>query len=206
MALYGLTNSTAATAEPVSIEEARKQVELPSGYANHDAHLSRLITAARQRAELITGRALVTSTWDLYLDCWPEGGDPIYLPKPPLQSVTSITYVDGDGATQTWSSANYVVSTSREPGRVALAYGASYPSIRVQPDCIRVRYAAGYGTASSVPQALKAAILLLVAHWFGNREEAVVGTNANELPTASKALLEQFTVGDEFFAYSGAYA
>jgi len=202
--LYGLANSTAATSEPVTVEEARKQVELPAAYTAHDAHLSRLIVAARQRAELVTGRALITSTWDLYLDMWPDYGScSILLPKPPLQSVTSITYVDGNGATQTWSSANYVVSTSREPGRVALAYGASYPSIRYQPDSIRVRYVAGYGVASAVPQAIKAAILLLVAHWFGNREDAVIGTISSELPTASRALLEQYTVGDEFVAYGG---
>lgn len=200
--LYGLTQSTAPTVEPVSLEEARKQVALPLNYTAHDSELVHLITAARQRAEAITGRQLCTATWDLYLEQFPADNI-IRLPKPPLSSVTSITYVDLDGSPQTWSSANYVVSTSREPGVVRLAYGISLPSVRYQPDAIRVRYVAGYGGASAVPSALKAALLLTLAHWFDHRTSVVVGTTSSAVPESAMSLLDHYAAGDEFVDYAG---
>jgi phage conserved hypothetical protein, phiE125 gp8 family len=196
---YGLTLQTAPTVEPISIREARKQVELPESYARHDELLGRLVTAARRRAEAITGRQICTATWDLHLDQWPDDLE-IYLPKPPLQSVTSITYVDGDGATQTWSSSNYVVSTSREPGLVRLAYNGTIPTTRYQPDAIRVRYVAGY---TAIPDDLKAAMLLMVGHWFEHREDAA-DRSVTEIPYGSTSLLQSYIAGDEFVDYSGA--
>lgn len=205
MALYGLVQSTLPTVEPVSLAEARKQVEIATGYDRHDDHLTLLIAAARQRAEALTGRQLCTATWDLFLDNFAYGELYFVVPKPPLQSVTSITYVDTDGVTQTWSSANYVVSMSREPGRVSLAYGISWPEIRYQPDSIRVRYSAGYGLAGSVPQALKAAMLLMVGHWFDHREDVIVGTSTSEMPNAARDLLRQYECGEEFVQYAECY-
>lgn len=204
MARYGLTLSTAPTVEPVTTAEARKQVELPTSYTTHDTHLDRLVKAARLKAEEITGRQICTATWDLFLDSFDYDEPWLYVPKPPLQSVTSITYVDTDGATQTWTSTNYVVSVSREPGRIALAYGITWPSIRFQPDAVRVRYVAGYGAAASVPESIKQAILLMVGHWFDHREDAVVGATASEVPNAARDLLLQYTVGDEFVEYAEA--
>lgn len=205
---YGLALASAAASEPLTLAEAKKQVELATQDTAHDEHLLRLIAAARKYAEEFTGRAIVTQTWDLFLDAWPLGrhDSSIYLPKSPLQSVTWVKYYDGDGVQQTWSLANYVVRTSREPGCVSLAYGISWPTFRYQPDAINVRYVAGYGARTSVPEALKAAMLLMVGHWFQFREEVLSGSNATQVPFAAHALLEQFRVGDEFMAYGDLYA
>lgn len=201
---YGLTRSTPPTAEPLTIQEARKQVELSDDYTRHDDDLFKFIRSARERAEAITGRQICTATWDLYLDRFPQHTDSlIYLPKPPLQSVSSITYVDSAGDTQTWSSASYDVSTHREPGCIRLGYGKSFPTARDQLEAIRVRYVAGYGSASAVPFSLKAAMLLMVAHWFAHREAVNIGNIVNEIPMSASDLLTQWTVGDEFVDYAG---
>jgi uncharacterized phiE125 gp8 family phage protein len=200
---YGLTNSTPATIEPITIEEARKHVELPNGYTAHDKHLLRFITAARQRAELITGRQIVTATWDLYLDHFPCFDEPIFLPKPPLQSVTSIVYTSTAGVSTTWTSSEYIVSTHREPGIIRPAFGETYPSARRQLDSIRVRYVAGYGSPTACPELLKAAMLLLLGHWFDHREEVNIGNIVTNVPTAAADILEQYRVGDEFTKYAG---
>lgn len=204
---YGLALATAAASEPLTLAEAKKQVELATQDTAHDEHLLRLITAAREYAEEFTGRAIVTQTWDLFLDAWPVRDiyKTVWLPKPPLQSVTFVKYYDSDGVQQTWQSSNYAVRTSREPGGVSLAYGVQWPSSRYQPDAINVRYVAGYGSRTAVPQSLKAAMLLLVGHWFQFREEAVSGTIMTEVPYAAHALLGQFRVGDGFWAYSDEY-
>lgn len=203
MAAYGLTLVTAPTVEPVNLLEVKKHCEIPGADAHHDAHLLRLVTAARQYVEDRTNRAVVTQTWDLFLDTLPYGDDTILLPKPPLQSVTHLKYYDTDGVQQTWASTNYVVSVSREPGRLRLAYNISWPSIQYRPDAVVVRYVAGYGLQAAAPERLKAAILLLVGHWFEHRSEVNVGSITTQLPMAAERLIEQLTVGDEFTQYAG---
>jgi len=199
---YGLTLVTAPAQEPVTIAEAKKHVEVSISDTHHDAHLARLITAARQYVEDKTSRAICTQTWDLFTDELPYG-DALYLPKAPLQSVTYFKYYDTSGVQQTWTNTNYVVSTSREPGRIRLAYGASWPSYQIRPDAINVRFVCGYGTQTSAPERVKAAILLLVGHWFEHRSEVHIGAGAVEVPMAAARLMEQFAVGDEFIAYGG---
>ncbi|MHB0929186.1 MAG: head-tail connector protein [Candidatus Nanopelagicales bacterium] len=55
------------------------------------AAVALFISAIRQRCEAITRRQLITASWDLVLDGFPGAREPIEIPLPPLQSVTSIT-------------------------------------------------------------------------------------------------------------------
>lgn len=139
-----------------------------------------LIPAARDWVEALTNRQLITATWELKMNCFPRDGGPIVLPKPPLQEVVGVTYIDTAGAEQTWDSANYVVTKPAGdyclPGRIDLAYGRSYPTTRSQPHAVTVELKAGYGDSyESVPGGLSAAMLLLVGEQFERREDAIVG-------------------------------
>lgn len=163
-------------------------VQLVQVYGSEDSLLAGLIQAAREYAEGYQNRALCTQTWELVLDDWPRG-DYVDIPLPPLQSITSIKYKDSDGTETTWDDANYVVDTDSFVGRIALAYGSSWPSATLYPvSGIRIRFVAGYGLAVSVPQMVKNAILLLAAHLYENRE---AGTDKalEEIPFGVKALL-----------------
>ena len=83
-----------------------------------DSLIDALITAARQLVETEQNRQLMPATYELTLDEFPSSSNcPIELPRPPLQSVSSITYVDTAGATQTWSSDDYQVDTKGIVGR-----------------------------------------------------------------------------------------
>lgn len=199
MTQYGLSLATAPTSEPVTLAEAKKHCEIGAEVNHHDEHLERLIQAARVYVENFTGRQIITATWDLYADSWPTDSLAIYLPKGPIQSVSSITYVDENGATQTWSSANYTLSSSREPAVVRLAYQATWPAYRFQPDSIRVRFVAGYGAAVAVPMGIKQAVLLLVGGWFLNRE--IETTNNLRWMQSAENLLLQYRYGDEWTNY-----
>src|SRR5690606_14420890 len=137
---------------------------------DEDTLITGLIAAARETVETFAGRALITQTWELVLDDWPDS-DTIKLPRPPLQSVTSVTYVDEAGVSHTLSSASYIVDTDSEPGRLVLKAGESWPSETLQAaNGVRVRYAAGYGAAAAVPEKFKLAVKLLAVHWYENRE------------------------------------
>lgn len=183
-----LKQTVAPAAEPVSLAEAKAHLRVDID--DDDDYISGLISAARQYVETATRRAFISQTWRLSLDRWPAG-DAIELRKPPLASVSSIVYRDSDGASTTWGTSNYIVDTDSEPGRIVLADGASWPSVTLYPvNPIQVTYVAGYGAAgSSVPQYLRHAVLLLVAHWYENREAILVGTIARDLPLAVESLI-----------------
>lgn len=184
---------TGPAAEPVTTSEAK--LHLREDGTAQDTVVAALVTAAREAVEQRLGRALISQTWRLKMDAFPASSlEAIRLPLAPLASVSSIAYVDGAGATQTWASSNYVVSTGTLPGEVRLAYdAASWPVTRDQPEAVTVTYVAGYGaSASAVPGPIKQAILLLVGHYYENRESVVTGTIASDLPQTVEWLLAPY--------------
>ena len=111
------------------------------------------------------------------------------MPRPPLSSVTSLKYIDTAGTQQTWSSANYIVDTSCEPGKIRLAYDVSWPDIREQYNGVEIIFVAGYGASgSSVPEVVKHSIRFKVAHWYEMREPVISGTIVAEVPMSAKRL------------------
>jgi len=176
----------------ISQEEARQQIRLGPNDGSLDADVMRLVRAATEVVEETTWRALITQTWRLTLDQFPCR---IVLPRPPLQSVTSLQYVDENGALQTLGSTKYLVTLDAEPGRIEPAYNEVWPTTRCQQDAVRVTYVAGYGAAASdVPQGIRQAILLILADWFRNREANITGTIIAPVPMSAAWLLAGYRV------------
>lgn len=138
-----------------------------------DAILTNNIIAARQEAENKLNRALITQTWNYYLDRFPSG-DFIEIPLPPLQTITHVKYALSDDTDydETFSTSYYDVDIVSEPGRVVLGYGDSFPSDTLRPmHPIQIRFIAGYGTAAStVPEIIRQWILEAAAFLFEHRE------------------------------------
>lgn len=175
--------------EPVSLDEAKAHLRVTT--TDEDAYIASLTTVAREWCEGFQQRAYITQTHKLTLDRWPRGCA-IYLPRPPLQSVTSIVYTDSEGAQYTIEAESYIVDTDAEPGRIVLAYGASWPSVTLRPAAgVEITYVAGYGDASAVPQKAKQAILLLVGHFYEHREVVLTGGISKEIEFAVHSLLWQ---------------
>lgn len=196
---YAVAQVTAPTAEPLQVSEVRRHLSLDDSY--FDDYLSSLIQVARAKVEAETHRQLVTATYDLKLDALPVGQESLSVPYGQLQSITSVTYTDTAGASQTFSSDDYDVSTAKDPGTIRPGYGEVWPVARNQLEAAAVRFVCGYGAASSVPQAIKHAMLLLIGHYFINREQTIIGVMASEIPQASQALLAPFVLGDSFTWY-----
>lgn len=167
---WSTTLVTAAIAEPVTIDEARRQARYEEDDEND--RFANLIEGARRLYERQNNRQLVTATWDLILDRFPMAGLPIYLPWSPLASVTSVGYVDSNGDSQTLTvTTEYVVDTDSEPGRITEAYGETWPNTRAQKNVVTIRYVAGYGDPVDVPLTIKQGILARVVDWFENPEK-----------------------------------
>ena len=86
-------------------------------------------------------------------------------------------FVDVQGAlgkamiTQTWGQ-----WLTANPGTVSLMAGPagfSWPTTQVRTDAIKIEYVVGFGDAiTDIPQTVRHALMMLVAHWYENREEA----------------------------------
>jgi len=211
-------NLTAPPAcEPVSLEEARAQCRITS--TAEDGLLAGYILAARQHVESITNRTMVTSSWQYVIDeKWPIYYDRkrgfnrklIQLPKSPIQSVQSIQYIDTNGDTQTLDPSQYVVYGLHDPAQPAGAipglgciepvFGIIWPLIRHQGNAITVDFTAGYGDGpSAMHEALRQAMLMLIAHWFDNRSPALEKARGLQVPYAVEALTAPHRIwfGDE---------
>lgn len=186
----GLQRTVEPAIRAVEFEDAVKQVELPDDDTTHTRHLERAISAAIADAERHTRRAFITQTWRLSLSCFPS--QRIYLPRPPLQSVTSITYVDANGTTQTLSSSLYQVSTDGSPGFVEPAFGQSWPSVRSETiEAVKITYVAGFGDdAENIPAQYQNLIHELVAFRFMNR-----GDTDQDIPRHIKWSLQSLRCG-----------
>lgn len=190
-----LTQTIAPAREPLTLAEAKSQLRIT--HVLEDAYItSVLIPAVRDRAQLNTQRQLIEATFRLDLDDWP-GEDWIDIPRAPLRSVTSVQYVDASGVTQTMAPSHYIVDTPAgdraSRGRIALAYGKSWPNIRPQANAISITFVAGYGTSpSAVPGLMRKAMLTDLASAYAQREDIVVGTISTELPRSSAAVYRSF--------------
>lgn len=179
---------TAPDSEPVSLAETK--LHLRVDHDDEDALISELIKVAIEMVEDGTWRALMTQTWELRMDHWPSM--PLEMPKPPLQSIVSIKYLDSYGVENTVASSVYDVDTFSEPGRLFFKSGESWPGENLsEHGAVRIQFKAGCLLATDVSYKLKAAILLLVGHFYENREQVIVssGLNPVELPMGVYALM-----------------
>lgn len=170
--------------EPVSINEALDHIR--SDANDEDKFVESLITAARRHVERVVGKTLVSTTFDYTIQRFPSC---IVLPRYPVSSVTSITYNDNAGASQTLASSSYTVSLGSEDmqGTIQPAVNQSWPTTYAHVDDVTVRFIAGFGTAADVPQTYKHMMLLLLAHWDMHREATIEGT-ISKVPHAFDAL------------------
>lgn len=176
----GLVLVTPPSTEPLEVEEALDHLRLELDAEDRD-EVTRLAVAARQQVEEYTRRALVTQTWQLTLDAFPDCG-PVRLPMPPLVSVTFIKYLDLAGVLQTLAPADYVVDVTSIRGRIVPAYGKTWPDTRCTLNAVQIEFVAGYGDATKVPEGLKSGIKLRLGDLYENRETIVTGTIVAESP------------------------
>lgn len=193
MSAHRLT--TYATIPVLTAGEIRHYRRIDDGV--DDSELDTLITRSTRWCENYCQRAFITQTWTLTLDgfgdCTYMNNGMIYVPRPPLIGVSSIAYLDTAGTSQTWSSSLYRVDATSEPGRIEPAYGQTYPTTRGVTGDVTITHTCGYGAAASaVPGDIKQAIVLLVGHWYENREAVLVGTISKQVEFSVESLLEPY--------------
>jgi uncharacterized phiE125 gp8 family phage protein len=182
-----LVMTAAPAAEPISLAEAKAHLRVDAN--DEDALLTSLIVAARTFVEKTLARAFVTESWSLYLDGLPRSGT-IALPIAPVQEVTAVRVYDPDGVPAEIDEENYSVDALSEPARLVLSGGAAQMLPGRRLNAYEVAFTAGYGDAAAdVPEPIRHALKLLVAHWFEHREPVVLGDLPQEVPATVAGLL-----------------
>lgn len=165
---FSLVRVTAPSASPISLAEAKAQMRVEG--SDDDTIIQRLIDAAVAFVDVqgVLGFAMITQTWGEWVG---QSPGTVMLSLGPVQSVSAIKYYDTDGTLQTATLSDFNVFGT--PNRITISpkSGKAWPTTQMRDDAIKIEYVIGYGDAASdVPQTIRHAILMLVAHWYENRE------------------------------------
>lgn len=203
---WGIKVVRRATAEPISIDMARKHLNL-TPYGSPPEHpddwwlVNIGIPSAREMCEAWTGRAFTRQTFEVARGLFPSDGDgEVRLPMSPIIAVESFVYVDSDGVEQTVDAASYDVDTYGEPGAVFLRYGQTWPSVTgLSRQSVRVRYIAGYTVPGEspdenpIPTSLVHAMLLVLGHFYEYRNDTT-SEKLEQLPLNSRSLMAPYKI------------
>jgi uncharacterized phiE125 gp8 family phage protein len=160
---------TPPAAEPVSLPEAKTHLRIT--HAEDDAYIAKLIAAARRAVEQATGLRLITQSWSLFTDRWP-GCPALSLQTAPVQAIDDVITYGEEDTPAVVDAAHYFLDSAARPARVVLRDGRTPPRGGRPANALEVRFTAGFGAAGDVPEDLRQAVLLTLAHWFDHRGEA----------------------------------
>lgn len=195
-----LRQVTAPQVEPITLSDVEAQCRVGS-LSDESFSVEMFIRAIRQRAEAVTRRALISQQWELSLDAFPKGRDPLRLPLPPLQTVDSIIYTDTAGVEITLDPLAYRI-VKDTPAYIIPVYGLSWPVAQSDKAVVKVTFTCGYGpiapeTSLNVPEAIQQWCLLNVATLYENRESLSVGGRSESIldfTTFADSLLDDYRV------------
>jgi len=177
----------------VNSAEFGVQITKYASDVTQDTLLTVLIEAATRRVESVCQRKLITQTWELYLETFPDA-DYFTVPFGNLQSVSELKYKESDGTEEIMTvTTDYLVDSDNDPGRIVLPYGVSWPSFTPYPiNPITLTFICGYGAATAdVEPRIKTAIKMLVEDTFNHRDsvhELMSGGNVIENKTVMAIL------------------
>ena len=169
--------------EPITVAEVMTHCRITSVDEAESAKISAFISAAREYVESYTGKLYGSRVETAVF----KGLYPILpIAKGPVTSVISVIAETEDGPVDVTE--NYVIDV--QTGFELIAKN-NLPDLKLSDEFlypVTVEYNAGL---SVMPASIKQACLLIIGHWYENREEVVVSAgNAIQIPLAAKSLLE----------------
>jgi uncharacterized phiE125 gp8 family phage protein len=203
--------TTPPAAEPLLVTDAVVKMSMRVIDTAEDALITMLLTKAREAAEQLTWRALITQGITLTMDqfpmpgcnvssanwygpSWGVGPGPltvsrpdgttgyeIYLPRSPVQNVSAITYYDTNGTQQTLDPSTYIFDTISEPARIVPAPNATWPATQNRINAVSVVYTAGYGASGAAVPAGIMHWILLTTGTFYENREMVAVLNKGKV-------------------------
>ena len=207
--MAGISVTTEPTTEPVSLQEVKQYLRVED--STDERVIRPFIKAARMFAEQHTGRALISQTFTMFVDAYDDMSDPLWegtktgpylnyyknyiqLPNPPVTSVTSVSTFNDEDTETTMAASRYYVDNVREPARVVLRQGETFPTALRVANAIKVVYVAGYANAHSVPEPIRMALLQHISFLYEQRGDNMDYLNTKSIPPMIKALLQPYVI------------
>ncbi len=205
--MAGLQITTAPTVEPLTLQEVKEYLRVED--STDERVIRPFVETVRRLAEEHLGRALMTQTLSLFVDAYDELADPLWegmrtgaylnyyknyinLPRTPVTSVTSVSTFDDSDTETTMASSRYYVDNVREPARVVLRQGETFPTALRVANAIKVVYVAGYTSAYAVPEPIRMGMLQHIAYLYEHRGDMYDAKSP--LPPAIKTLYSPYVV------------
>ena len=175
---WTLKRTTSPQFLAVTLAEAKAHLRVAG--SSQDDLLTRLIEGATEQLERDIERCLVQASWQQSQYGFPENGGPILLNMSKATAVSSITYIDDDGATQTLATDKYELDFGRNTV-TCLDDDNLWPETLVtqsKRDTVFVNFTCGVTSESQLPRLFKQAILLEVGrYYFDPAQENLVNSN-----------------------------
>lgn len=189
-----LVTTTKRTKLAVSLADAKSHLRLTDSDSDHNARVTRLITAATDQVEQLLGAKLTPYTCILYLDGFPRDDTnndiPIDLSIYPVNSVSSFVYDDSTNTetSMTLSTDYWQDLNGRYPKLTPLT---SWPTAYSgKPASVRVTMAVGYSDYGDVPEDVRHAILVMIKNMFDYGDEWILGIHATHTNMINNLLFQ----------------
>lgn len=178
------TNLTRVATDDTPLFDLERVSDFLRAGEDDEELITDLITAAIDFVEGPEGIgvAIRSSTWRMSLDRFPAV---VEIALTPVKAVTGVTYTDPDGVVQ--SHADFYADVDQTPAIVAFG---PRPPIKAIPGAVKIEFEAGYET---IPGDLRQAMLLLIGHWYENREAALAG-DLKSIPLGVDRILRKYRV------------
>jgi len=198
-----LVRHTPPASEPVTLQEAKAHCRIDT--SDDDTYISSLIALSRSIVEDRLDKTIFTTVWEARYDCFPMWE--LVLPRPPLRAsntsgtlLVKVDYRDPGGTTRELRSTDgdFQVDDKTMPGRIYPNYQSTWPAVRGDENSVSVRWTAGAGSSEvQMEPVCKHAILLLVGHYYANREPAAAGwtSQTTPLPYTFETLMSHCNTG-----------
>lgn len=175
--------------EAVTIDEVKSHLRVDG--TGEDTLLASLVLTSRLHIESALGLALMTQGWRVVLDAWPADGA-VGLPIAPVQTIDAIRVRDQQGIAVAVDPGRYEFVPAGRPQRI-VPRGEGWPAPGTRIAGIEIDVTAGYGAAAGdVPQPIRQALLLLIAHWYEHRDPFEIGAPQTHVPGSVSRLLAPY--------------
>lgn len=179
--------ATSPSVEPVALSRAKEHLRVTT--SDDDTYIERLIQVSRMMVEKHTRQIWTAAAFNVFYDDFPST-DTIVIPD--LTNISSVTvlYTDLTDTEVIWAATNYHTALSTKPARIVKKTNSDWPSTSQAPGAVRISVSTA-APSTGVPQPIVQAILMLVGHFYENRQE-VVDRVQYQMPNAMEFLLSPF--------------